>query len=299
MEKGLLLVIVFTTILILSTVAMFVVLQPTAPGELRTETLDIETSDYLTASTVAFRIELGAVELDIRQEDDPTTIVHVEAEYNVPELKPTMKAELVGDTLRITIKTEEIHRLWVRDVTNRYTIVLGTYNLNTSFAMKLGAFTGSMKLKRLPLKELSVEAGAGTIFLDFSEFSNPVRAKIDLDIGAATLNVVSFGNSNFETLQVNAGAATIEIDFSGDYDRGSAEAAINAGVATLDLTIPKKIGCHLTAEVLGSLDVEGEWITVEEAHGKKEYKTTNYDASQFKLELTIDAGLATVTVKRQ
>ncbi|MFQ6086018.1 MAG: hypothetical protein ACE5OY_07130 [Candidatus Bathyarchaeia archaeon] len=282
-------------------IALILVLFPIGVvGGLRSETLDVKVADYPTASEVVFLIELGAVDLDIQQIDDATSILHAEARYNVRQSRPMIKSAQVGDTLTITIKAKT--RIpWFFPPTgriiNEYTLTLGKYDKTTSFNMDLGAFSGSMKLKRLPLKELDIDSGAGTLTLDFSEFTNLEKADVNLEVGAATVTILSLANTDFESFEMDLGAATATVDFSGDHSPGVAEAQIDSGAVTLDLILPKESGCRLTARVLGSLDFPSGWTFVGEVGEKKEYRSPNYDVTPFKLELDIDAGLATVNVK--
>jgi hypothetical protein len=307
MEKKSLIAILLVAALIISVISILAIFpptvhRPTVYREPKIETVVIKTSEYPTAQNVVFQIDLGAAELNMTQANDPTMIAHVEARYDIPELKPKIIAMLDGDILRITIKTERPERViwqWPENITNHYTIVLGTYNRTTSFNMDLGASKISMKPKKMPLEELNIDSGASKILLDFSETSNPINANIDLDTGASTLDVISLGNSNFKTFKVDAGAATANVDFSGNHSAGSAEAIIDVGAATLNVIIPKEMGCRLRIEGMGTTNVAGEWISIEETFGKREYGTPNHEISKFKLDLRIDAGVSTINIKRQ
>lgn len=139
--------------------------------------------------------------------------------------------------------------------------------------------------------------------LDKAEFKgevkNSVKMKLntrpiwdlELNVGAAE---VDFDLSMFKTRKVNlqGGASDIEVKLGGLYPESNVN--IEAGAASITLLIPKDAGCEITNNTfLASKNFEG--FNKISAHL---YQTPGYANAQNKIHINMEAGMASIVVKR-
>jgi hypothetical protein len=113
----------------------------------------------------------------------------------------------------------------------------------------------------------------------------------DFDIGAANIN---FDLSNFRTenIKIDGGASSINLRI-GDKQLSS-KIKIDAGAASIVINVPRSAGVELKTEtVLTSRNFQG-FNKLNDGY----YKTENYESSQSKIFLDIDAGVSSLTINR-
>ncbi|MFT6850019.1 MAG: hypothetical protein ACJATA_000825 [Sphingobacteriales bacterium] len=114
---------------------------------------------------------------------------------------------------------------------------------------------------------------------------------LDFDIGAAKAD---FDLSQFKVkkLNVDAGAANIELRLGNQVPL--CEVNLEVGASKLEVWIPRDAGCKIDYDGgLSSKDFK-EFNKL----GNGDYETENYNSSDTKININIDAGIAKVVVKR-
>ena len=94
-------------------------------------------------------------------------------------------------------------------------------------------------------------------------------------------------------LDVDAGASSLNVDF-GDKVSG-VTAAIHAGASSVTITVPKTMGVKLSLK--GGLSSKN--ISDFNQTGPESFQSINYGAAPGKIDLSIDAGVSSITVKWQ
>lgn len=257
----------------------------------------VRAEDYPSES-VDLEVSLGAAEVTIQQLNASDVIVDVQAMYRAYGAHPVFEATVTGSVLRVTIKTEELIFGLPESRADRYVLSLGRYERPTSLKLSGRAVAATVELTELPLKELSVDIGTGSLEIDLAEYRNSVGCSANLSVGGATLRANGLGNLNFTDLSIKVGAATATLDFTGDSRPGNSQVRIEAGVSTVSIYLPEDWGCKLSSRVLGTLNLDSTWTLVRESGGRSEYQTFGFRQAAKKLELIVDAGVATINVQR-
>ncbi len=124
-----------------------------------------------------------------------------------------------------------------------------------------------MSLNANPEWELLFEVGAAKLDLDLTPYK---ISKLDIDMGAASLNV-KFGNLSEITRM-----------------------SIDAGASDIDILIPDSVGCEINSDdALSSKNYEGF-----KRVNHNIYRTDNFDSSTKKIYIEIDCGVSSIDVKR-
>jgi hypothetical protein len=115
--------------------------------------------------------------------------------------------------------------------------------------------------------------------------------RLDLDVGAANLEA-DFTGHKLESVDIDGGACNIEMRFGMLVPEVYIEA--DAGAASLTIAIPEEAACEIkTSTFLASKDFKG-FERVE----KGLHRTPNFDSSEVKFYIELDAALASFVVKR-
>jgi hypothetical protein len=124
-----------------------------------------------------------------------------------------------------------------------------------------------MSLNSKPEWELFFDVGAASLDVDLTQYK---ISKVDIDMGAAALNI-KFGDlADVTRLKIEAGASD------------------------MDILIPDSSGCEINSDVaLSSKNYEG-FVKIR----KNIYRTQNFDASTKKIFIEIDCGVSSIDVKR-
>jgi len=136
----------------------------------------------------------------------------------------------------------------------RFDLALGKSQPYT-FSLETGASESHVDLGGLPLTRLLIKHGAGHAVFDFSApISQPVGL-LELDAGAAGLEMTRLANANFAEMIVHGGAAGYKFDFSGELARDG-HVRITAGMASVEIVVPATTSVKVSAETtLGSVDI--------------------------------------------
>ncbi len=124
-----------------------------------------------------------------------------------------------------------------------------------------------MSLNANPDWELFFDVGAASLDLDLTQYK---VSKLDIDMGAAALNVKFGSLSDVTRLKIDAGASD------------------------MDILIPDSVGCEINSDdALSSKNYEGF-----KRVNHNIYRTENFDKSTKKIFIEIDCGVSSIDVKK-
>lgn len=124
-----------------------------------------------------------------------------------------------------------------------------------------------LSLNKKPEWELYFDIGAAAIDLDLSPY---LVQKVDIDMGAASLNI-KFGDLNKET-----------------------KFYLDAGASSIEISVPENSGCEIKTDVsLSSKDFD-RFNKID----SDLYRTDNFDKAEKKIYLYINSGVSSINVKR-
>jgi hypothetical protein len=161
--------------------------------------------------------------------------------------------------------------------------------------MEVGACDAEIDLGGIPLTELTMEVGAASGQIDFSE-PNPERLKeISIEAGAASVTVLNIGNANFEEFSFEGGAGSFELDFRGEY-KDEAEISIEIGVGSAEIILPKGIPIRIETGDPG-------WFSTIDFHNDDLneiddgiYETEDFEDAGVRIYVKLDVGLGSIDV---
>lgn len=124
-----------------------------------------------------------------------------------------------------------------------------------------------MSLNDKPEWDLNFDVGAASLDLDLTPYK---VNKIDVDMGAAALNIKFGDKSDITTLKINAGASDI------------------------DILIPDSVGCEINSNAtLSSKKYQG-FLKI----NNDKYRTENFDIVKKKIYIDLDCGVSSIDVRK-
>ena len=152
--------------------------------------------------------------------------------------------------------------------------------------------TGEMPALRLSMVDESVSWHGGKMRNRVAMHLHPDPLwDIDIDAGAANIDV-DLRHHRVARLDLDAGAASITVRLGNRAD--SCEVFIETGASSVRLSVPEDVACELRTEsALSSKHIAGFTHA-----GDGVYRTDNFDRTNKRMVIDIDAGLSSITVDR-
>lgn len=162
----------------------------------------------------------------------------------------------------------------------------------TDLEVEAGATEGRFRLGGVPLTRLTVKTGASETEISFDR-PNPVRMeRMDLRVGAASLEATGLGNAGAETIVVEGAVGEVTLDFTGEWTR-DAEARVKMGLGSLTLRIPSDLGVRIEKKgLLSSFSALG----LEKADDGS-YRTADWDEAAHHLDLEVETAFGNIEVE--
>ncbi len=118
----------------------------------------------------------------------------------------------------------------------------------------------------------------------------PTSLHADLGVGNGTLDL---GNLNLTDLAIQSGTGNTSVTFP--HPQGNLSATIDGGIGNLEIHIPDGVQAHLSLNTgIGNSSVDDRFIK----QGDGEWVTRGYSDATDKLDLTVHAGLGSVTISK-
>lgn len=173
----------------------------------------------------------------------------------------------------------------------RFDLKLGTA-MPYALTLQGGAYEGEYDLGGLPLTKLVIKKGAGEFEFNFSAPNPQVMSLLEIDAGAASIEMENLANANFSEMKFSGGVGSYELDFGGTLQQ-DAHVKISTGVSSVEISVPASTAAKIiTAGVLSGLDVgdgftkrEGAFLTEAATGGKTPLLTIHADVSVGSLKI--------------
>jgi hypothetical protein len=170
-----------------------------------------------------------------------------------------------------------------------------TLNPQKPFALELEGGAGEIEyhLGGLPLTALSIKMGAGKFTFDFAEPNPQTMELLEVNIGAAGLEMTNLANANFRKMKLEGGAAGFKLDFGGQLPQDS-EVQIETGLASVEISIPRSLAAKFSADVsLASVEFGEGFVKQDGLHWSPAAIAGNTPQMRF----SIKGGVGSVEVK--
>ena len=190
------------------------------------------------------------------------------------------------------------------------TVPSGVTSMDVSMDFVAGSFSiGSTPEKLFTTRghhilEPHLHTAGSTAYLDFSleaEAISPFKeisgeyeillnqtlpVTISGGIGASSCTF-DLSDLKIEELNLDGGLCSLEITFG----ETNTEVAISMGLSSVNIFVPQSVGVKIISDGLVSLSVPPGWIKTDEG-----YKSPNYDAAMYKIDITATVGLGSIAI---
>jgi len=165
-----------------------------------------------------------------------------------------------------------------------------------SFDIEHGVGTAEFDLTGLQVKDFTLSSGAGDVVLVVNEPNSTVIDNLTIESGVSRFEGRNLGNANFRRFRFQGGVGASTLDFGGALT-AEADVDVEIGVGTVTIVVPSDIGARVTYD-------EGWMSRFDYDHSLRktsehQYTTDNYASARGKLNITIDAGMGSVKIKRR
>lgn len=251
-------------------------------------TLDVS-RQLRDSSTHHVRIQYGAGKLDVRSTTEPV-LYAMRLRYDEEAGQPVHRYDAQGRSLVLGMSSQSVH---VRHGKNAGEMRLSLSRaVPVSLDVDVGAAEVRMDLGGLAVSDLRLNTGASETRIDFSAPNvTPLRA-IDLDLGAASVELSNLGNANTAELRARGGVGSLTLDFGG---RLAQDMSVDVGMALgkLTLRVPRDVAVRLDVErFLAGVDIEGM-----EKRGGSWY-STNWDSAPRKVRIHANTTFGSIELDR-
>lgn len=160
------------------------------------------------------------------------------------------------------------------------------------FDISLGAGTASLDLTGIHVRELAIDAGAGSVRLRVDRPNRQSIGKVTFSAGVGSVKTRGLGNLRFSALDFDGGIGEYILDCSGALPDG-ARIKTDIGVGSLKLALPAGVAAKAIASD-NPLSSTKMYRFVQ--HDNDVYTTTNYESNNRRVYLNLEAGLGSVSV---
>lgn len=259
-------------------------------GKLDHETEKIEVEN---AKKLVIEGEFSVGEFTIIPEDIKEAAV-VDIEYNPRYIDYDVDYEEKGSTGYMYFESSNRRKNNIDTEDNIWNIVLST-RYTTSLDFQVGACDADFDLGGIPLTEFSMDLGAASAVIVFSE-PNPERLEeISIDAGACSLEMESIGNANFEEFNFSGGVGSFKLDFRGEY-QGESIIDIDVGLGSADIILPRDIPIRIESDGdnwFSSVDFDDDDL---EEIDDDVYESPGFEKAKTRIVIYISVGMGSIDI---
>lgn len=233
----------------------------------------LEVSRQLRDTTAhRVRVDYGAGRFDLRASNEPI-LYTMKLRYDENNGRPLHTYDAEQRSLRLGIADGSLHGL-SRDQQGELRVALSR-SVPLDLDLDLGATKARLDLGGLALRGLHLGSGASETEVDFSE-PNPVRLRmVDVEVGAAALEIRNLGNANTSQVRVHGGVGSVTLDFGGHWTQDM-NVDTDLALGKLHLKVPPDVGVRVEVDrVLASFD-RGGLVKQGGAYFSRNWETAPY-----------------------
>jgi hypothetical protein len=214
--------------------------------------------------------------------DDDSDSSYSTTEYSEPITPVIKNAKFFMDagvgSFKIKTSTEEL--IFVKTIG-----IENNYNLTRTDS-------DSVSELNLKMKETKIHLGKNDLTnrVDISLSEEPFW-DLNLNVGASAINL-DLRKFKIENVDIDMGAASLDIKLGDLTEKTNLK--INAGASEINIKVPKNAGCQVRLDdVLSSKDLRRF-----EKINSGLYQTSDFDKSEKKIYIKIDCGVSSINVRR-
>jgi len=245
------------------------------------------------AERLEVTIDFGAGELEISAADMDEA-ARLDIDYTPRRVSYDTEYTKRGETGRLYLESKHRGNDWDDDTENEWELVLST-RYEMILELDIGACEALMDLGGIPLTELDIDVGASSGIIEFTE-PNPVRLEhLNIDVGAASLEIDGLANANVGRMTCSIGAASSSFDFRGDF-HGETELDLDVGIGSADIIIPRGLAVRVECDggLFSSVDFHG--VKLREVDDDV-WETNDYEDSVDRILILSDVGIGSIDIR--
>jgi len=224
-------------------------------------------------------VQYGAGRIDVGATNAPL-LYSMTLRYDEATTTPIHRYDADARTLTLGVEDQSSHfRRNMGENSNGEMRLALSRSVPIDLQLELGATKAQLDLGGLSLLGLHLESGASETLLDFSTPNQTRMRALEIDVGAASLEVRNLGNANAASVHVKGGVGSVELDFAGVW---SQDMTVDADLALgkLTLHVPRDVGVRVEVQkVLASFEQQGL-----QKRGDA-YYSDNWDRAKYHLRL--------------
>ncbi len=228
--------------ILITILSIFLLVSVVFARSVSNETEKVEMQD---ADRILLKGELGAGEFKIYPKDQDEAFI-AEISYDPDDVEYWVESKTRRGKCIIDIGCDlnNSHSFDTED--NEWDMTLSTKS-PIEIDLEIGACESVFALGGIPIEELSLDVGAASAEINFSEV-NPIRLnEIDINAGASSFTMLNIGNANFENFSLSGGVGSFDLDFLGEY-KGTSYINIEIGLGSAELVFPRNIPIHIRTD---------------------------------------------------
>ena len=167
-------------------------------------------------------VQYGAGRIDVGATNAPL-LYSMTLRYDEATTTPIHRYDADARTLTLGVEDQSSHfRRNMGENSNGEMRLALSRSVPIDLQLELGATKAQLDLGGLSLLGLHLESGASETLLDFSTPNQTRMRALEIDVGAASLEVRNLGNANAASVHVKGGVGSVELDFAGVSEIGQA-----------------------------------------------------------------------------
>jgi len=197
--------------------------------------------------------------------DDINLLMNLPGEVKVTpgDIKTLRISYVIPDSLKRFLKIKRIRNLYKFDfdvdfgdlkikelkefVKNFKFLIELPLNVSLNIDYSGGPIDGDFEFGELKIKKMAISAGAGKLNISFDKPNRISMTKLEVDAGAASIEIQKLGNSNLIKGEINTGVSLMHIDLGGEW-RQKADVSLESAVANIQLSAPKDLKFNVEKE---------------------------------------------------
>ncbi len=178
----------------------------------------------------------------------------------------------------------------------------GTWSLKfsdavpVSFDIKLGVGRGTFDLSGLQVKDFNLSTGASDVNLAFDQPNTCTIENLTIESGVSKFDGRNLGNANFKHFRFQGGLGSYRLDFAGAIT-SEVDVEVELGMGVMTIVIPPNMGARVYHEKnwVSRVDYDRDFHPTSET----EYTSDNYTDASAKLNIRLDTGVGSVSIRRR
>jgi hypothetical protein len=265
-------------------------LTPAFLGAQEWRTLDVS-RQLRDSGQFRVHVQYGAGKLDIRPTSDPV-LYSMQLRYDETNGRPVHRYSAEGRSVTLGLTDQSVH-LHDGNPQRKNDLRLALSRaVPLELELDVGAAQSDIDLGGLNLREARIHTGASASKISFGTPSPDKLRSLDIDLGAASLEVSDLANANVSEVHVKGGVGSVTLGFGGTWTQ-DATVDVNVAFGKIEIRVPSEVGVRVEVQrFLAGFDHRGL-----EKRGNA-YYSDNWDTAKYHLRVHAESVFGAIEINR-